>query len=306
MAATCSRNWRIAYLVPWLFVLALVADVGRAYGSLPHIIASHFNAAGAPNGFATKDSVVMTILVVAFMITSIFTFLLSRFPQISGLGWFLMIAEYWGLGILVGVTHGTLQVALGEAKTLQFPFAAWSLIMGAALVVGEAGRISAMRKRADYDNGQLVAEEVHSSPATGGFFAALSVVSVALPTALGASGPARWIPAVVGLVALGCAIWAWTGFRYRVTTTGLEIRMLGMPIRFVPAADIASVTARECNALKDFGGWGIRGIGKMRAYIWGGNQCVHVRTHEGDDIYLGFRDAQRLAQELERVQPVVR
>lgn len=304
MAATHSKIWRIAYWVPWVFFAVLVTDIARAYGSLPRVIASHFNAAGAPNGFATKDSVMVTILVVALLITSLFTFLLSRFSQISGLGWLLMVAEYWGLGVLVMITHGTLEVGLGETHVLSAPLAVWSLIMGTALVIGEAGRISTLRQRADYEHGQLIAEEVHNSPKAGALLAAISVVAVALPTAVGATGPARFVPAAVGLVMLGSAIWALTGFRYRVTTAGFEIRMLGMPIRFVPAMDIASVTARDCDALKDFGGWGIRGVGKMRAYIWGGNQCVHVRTNDGEDLYLGISDAQRLAHELEQMQPV--
>jgi hypothetical protein len=300
----CSRNWRIAMMVPWLAFVAMALEIWRAYDRLPAVIASHFNAAGVPNGFAPKDQVFLTILGLTFALLCLFTFILSRFPQISGLGWLVMVAEFWGVGLLLGITHGTLRVNLGEASVLSFPVGAWSLIMGAALVIGEAGRIRAMRNRSNASSGELIAEEVHNSVRLSTMFAGISVVMICSTNLLHMAGPARGILVTVGLILLGCAVWAYTGFIYRITTAGLEIRMLGFPIRFVPAMDITAMQAKDCNPLTDFGGWGIRGIGKMRAYIWGGNRCVYLQTHAGDEIYLGIRDADRMVRELESMAPV--
>ena len=300
----CSRNWKIAMAVPWLAFVAMLVDIGRAYDQLPAVIASHFNAAGIANGFAPKQPVFTTIIVIALGLLCIFTFLLTRFPQISGLGWLVMVGEYWGIGLLVGLTHATLRVGLREAATLDFPIGIWSLIMGGALVIGEIGRIRTVRRHADAHGGQFIAEEVHGSQKMGGSFLLFAVVTCSAAVVVGARGVAVVVLATVGILMLGCAIWAWTGFQYRITTAGLEIRMLGMPIRFIPAMDIQSIQAQDCNPLTDIGGWGIRGIGKMRAYIWGGNRCVHVRTHAGDEIYLGVADPDRMVRELESMTPV--
>jgi hypothetical protein len=301
-----NKGWKVALMVPWLALVAMIYDIWSKYDRLPAVIASHFNASGVANGFAPKQQFFTVIVPIAFGLVALLTFLTSRFESNSGLAWLLLVAEYWAAGIFMMMTHGILGVDLGEAKTLDFPFGFWSLICGIAVVVGEVMRISGVRQRADADHGRLIAEEVHGSQKLSGIFAAFSLVLIALPTALGAVGPARGIPAVVGVVILGCAIWAWTGFKYRITTAGLEIRMLGMPIRFIPAMDIQFIEAKSCNPLTDFGGWGIRGLGKMRAYIWGGNRCVHIRTHAGDEIYLGVGNPERMVRELEHMTSVTR
>ena len=301
----CSRNWRIAMMVPWLGLAAMMFDIWRAYDRLPAVIASHFNFAGYPNGWAPKQQLFSIILPIAFGLLCLLTFLLSRFPQITGLGWLVMVMEYWTIGLLVGLTHATLRVGLGEVPTLQFPVGGWSLIMGLALMVGEFGRIRALRKRAHAHQGTLIAEETHGSPVMASLMAALAVAIIVSASLMHASGPARVAVFLVSLILLGCSIWAFTGFVYRITTAGLEVRMLGMPIRFIAASEIDSYRAEECSPLTDFGGWGIRGIGHMRAYIWGGNRCVHVHTLAGDEVYLGVADADRMVRELESMAPML-
>ena len=302
----CSWRWRVAMFVPWLGLVAMIFDIWRAYDRLPAVIASHFNFAGQPNGWAPKEQLFSALIPVAFGVLCLLTFLLSRFPQISGLGWLLMVMEYWTVGLLVGLTHATLRVGLGESKTLQFPAGGWSLIMGLALVIGEYGRIVALRKRAHAAHGTLIAEENHGSAVMASVMAALSVAIIVSASVMHVSGAARVPVFIVSVVLLGCAIWAFTGFVYRITTAGVEVRMLGMPIRFIAAGEIDSYRAEECNPLTDFGGWGIRGIGHMRAYIWGGKRCVHVHTLAGDEIYLGVADPDRMVRELESMSPMLR
>jgi hypothetical protein len=215
-----------------------------------------------------------------------------------------MVAEFWGVGLLLGITHGTLRVGLGEGATLAFPVGMWTLIMGLALVIGEAGHIRGMRARSSATSGALIAQEVHGSSRLATTFGGISAAMLSSLILLKPAGPVSGILLTVGFLLLACALWAFTGFVYRITTAGLEIRMLGFPIRFVPALDIASVHAKACNPLTDFGGWGIRGIGRMRAYMWGGDRCVYLQTHAGDQIYLGIRDADRMVRELESMAPV--
>jgi hypothetical protein len=282
----------------------MLAEIAHFYPQLPAVIASHFSAAGVANGWAPKAQFFTEITPIVVGFLAIFTFLTSRFPQISGLGWLVMVIEYWGSGLFVMLTHATLMYNLGRARTLNVSITTWSLIMFGALVVGEVGRIRAIRKQANAEQGSVVAEYRHGSQGVGAVFGAIGLASILLPVALHATGPGLAVPVMVGVVILACAVWAYSGFGYRLTTAGLEIRMFGVPIRFIPRDDIAFVQAQSCNPLTDFGGWGIRGIGQMRAYIWGGSRCVQIRTHSGDKIYLGIADADRLAREIESLLPV--
>ncbi|HEY3929379.1 MAG TPA: DUF1648 domain-containing protein [Candidatus Koribacter sp.] len=299
-----SRNWKIAMAVPWLGFAAMLLDISRSYGQLPARIAAHFNAAGVANGWMPKHQLFTEVCLISFGLLCLFTFLLSRVTHVGGIGWLVMVAEYFAMGTLLMVTHGMMQIGLGETQTLDFPIGKWASFMAGVLVAGEIFHVFALRRDVDVDHGQFVALERHGSNRAAAGLAGVAVAMLGLPLALDVSGPGRMIPAVVGFVTLICAIWAYTGFVYRLSTNGLEIRMLGVPIRFVSAAQIASVNARACDALKDFGGWGIRGIGNMRAYVWGGDRCVHIHTHAGEDIYLGSSDAQQLARELESLVPV--
>jgi len=301
-----SKSWKVAMIGPWLALVAMIYEIWSVYDRLPAVIASHFNAAGVPNGWAPKGQFFTVIVPIAFGLLCLFTFLVSRFDSKSGLAWLCLVFEYWGIGIFLMLTHSTLQVALKEAKTLDFPMGIWSMLCGIALVVGEVVRIQAVKKRADAHGGQFIADEVHNSAAMGGFFGLLALGMIGGGVLIPSVGPARGILATVGVIILACAGWAWSGFVYRITTAGVEIRSLGMPFRFIPAMDIQSFEARACNPLTDFGGWGIRGIGKMRAYIWGGNRCVHIRTHSGDEIYLGLAEADRMVRELEQMMPVAK
>lgn len=293
-------------MVPWLGLVAMVFEIWSRYDQLPARIASHFNAAGLPNGWAPKNEFFTVIVPMSVVFLALFTFLASRFESNSGLGWVTLIAEYWGTGLFAGLTHATLRFAMGETTTLNFPFAFWNVVCLVALVVGEVVRISGLRQRADATNGRLIAQESHSSPKLGSAFLIISLCACAAAVGTGARGTVLAVLAPIALILVGCAAWVFTGFVYRITTAGLEIRTFGLPIRFIPAADIEWVRAQSCNPLTDFGGWGIRGIGKMRAYIWGGRRCVHIHTHGGDDIYLGTAHPDRMVRELEMVESVPR
>jgi hypothetical protein len=291
-------------VLPWLAVAAMLADIWMAYDRLPPVIASHFGINGAPNGWAPKTQVFTTIVPIALGLVLLFTFLLSRFTKLGGLGGLLLMAEYWATGLLFGLTHATLRVGLGETARLEFPAGGWSVLMGAVLVVGEASRVMAMRKQANAEHGTPVGEYVHNSTPMAAFFALLAVGAFIGAALMPLPGVGKGTFVVFGCVIGGCAVWAWTGFTYRLTTAGLEIRSLAVPLRFVAASEIEMVRAEDCNPLTDFGGCDIRGIGHMRAYIWGVKRCVHVRTVAGDEIYLGIADPEPMAQALQSLAPV--
>ena len=46
-------------------------------------------------------------------------------------------------------------------------------------------------------------------------------------------------------------------------------------------------------------GYGIRGVGSTRAYVWG-NKVVHITTTNGE-VFLGHSDPERIIRDLDRV-----
>ncbi len=98
---------------------------------------------------------------------------------------------------------------------------------------------------------------------------------------------------IVGLFAWGMA---WSGFQYRFRRDGVEIRLLGFSLRTIPRDQIVSYSIEPWSLMR---GYGIRGIGRTRAYVWG-NRVVHIRT-QGGDIYLGHEDPERIVRDLDLV-----
>jgi hypothetical protein len=50
-------------------------------------------------------------------------------------------------------------------------------------------------------------------------------------------------------------------------------------------------------------GYGIRGIGSTRAYVWG-NKGVHIKTTNGE-VFLGHSDPERIVRDLDLMTGLV-
>ncbi len=105
---------------------------------------------------------------------------------------------------------------------------------------------------------------------------------------------------LAGLVALGVGAMAWSGFQYRFLRHGVEIRMLGFRLRSIPKQSIVSYSIEPWAFIR---GYGIRGIGSTRAYVWC-NKVVHIRTSNGE-IFLGHSDPERIVRDLDMVTGVL-
>jgi len=146
---------------------------------------------------------------------------------------------------------------------------------------------------------EVIAQETHS----GRIWAVvilLVVVGPMISVALYPTSPARLALIVAAIVCIAVLAMAWSGFQYRFKPHGLEIRMLGFRLRSIPRSAILSY-AIEPWAF--FRGYGIRGIGSTRAYVWC-NKVVHIRISNGD-VYLGHDDPQRLIRDLDQMMGVV-
>lgn len=98
------------------------------------------------------------------------------------------------------------------------------------------------------------------------------------------------------VVLVAAAAMAWAGFRYSFSTAGIEIRTLGFRVRSISAADIRSYAVDRWNVI---GGYGIRGLGNRRAYVWG-NSGVRIKTTQGE-VFLGHSQPEKIIRDLDAI-----
>ncbi len=147
----------------------------------------------------------------------------------------------------------------------------------------------------DAFQGDVLAEETHSGRAWS-LIILLAMIGPMIGVALVPSTAGRWAVALVGVIAIGTFAMSWSGFKYRFLRHGVEIRMLGFRLRSIPKQSIVSYSIEPWAFVR---GYGIRGIGSTRAYVWG-NQVVHIKTSNGE-IFLGHNDPQRIVRDLDMV-----
>jgi hypothetical protein len=147
----------------------------------------------------------------------------------------------------------------------------------------------------EIDSSDLLVEETHSARAW--ILLILPALIVPLIAASMIPVPAvRLALALVGLVGFATIAAACSGFQYRFLKQGVEIRVLGFRLRSIAREQIQSYKAESWSALR---GYGIRGVGNTRAYVWG-NKVVHIQTSNGD-IFLGHSDPARIVRDLDKV-----
>jgi hypothetical protein len=141
----------------------------------------------------------------------------------------------------------------------------------------------------------VLAEETHSGR-TWSLIILLALTGPMIGVALVPSTAGRWTLALVGVIAIGTFAMSWSGFQYRFLRHGVEIRMLGFRLRSIPKQSIVSYSIEPWAFIR---GYGIRGIGSSRAYVWC-NKVVHIKTSNGE-IFLGHNDPQRIVRDLDMV-----
>jgi hypothetical protein len=84
----------------------------------------------------------------------------------------------------------------------------------------------------------------------------------------------------------------------RMTTTvrpdAVQIRFGWVYSKTLPIADIARAEARVYRPVADYGGWGIRGMGRRRALNARGNRGVLLTLREGSTLLIGSQQPREL------------
>ncbi|MFY9645226.1 MAG: hypothetical protein WAK29_08605 [Terriglobales bacterium] len=153
----------------------------------------------------------------------------------------------------------------------------------------------------DTDQGEVLAEETHSGGVwIFGIMIALIGPAISLSLARTRTTAVVWAAVLAGVVALGVGAVAWSGFQYRFLKHGVEVRMLGFRLRSIPRQSIVSYSIETWSLIR---GYGIRGVGRTRAFVWC-NRVVHIRSTNGD-TYLGHNDPQRIVRDLDQMTGVL-
>jgi hypothetical protein len=141
----------------------------------------------------------------------------------------------------------------------------------------------------------VLAEETHAGRSWS-LIILLALIGPMIGVALVPSTVGRWAVALLGVIAIGTFAMSWSGFQYRFLRQGVEIRMLGFRLRSIPRQSIVSYSIEPWAFIR---GYGIRGIGSSRAYVWC-NKVVHIKTSNGE-IFLGHNDPERIVCDLNLV-----
>jgi Protein of unknown function (DUF1648) len=296
------RIYQFAILLLWLALPLVALQYRQVWDQLPVHVATHFNAAGQANGWMSRDEALrFGVGFMAFLLV-IFTAILlyAGHKRVDTFSWSLLVFFALVLGCMFEVNHSIVSFNL-RGEPLQLGMMLFAVPLAAILLI--AIYIAARREPALPSStnaaSDLIAEETHSGkswvwlilPAIGGpiiagWFAPLP--------------PLRFAMALVGLIGLVTVAAAWSGFQYRFLRHGIEIRMLGFRLRSIPRLQIQSYAAESWSAIR---GYGIRGVGSTRAYVWG-NKVVHIKTSNGD-IFLGHSDPERIVRDLDMVTGVL-
>jgi hypothetical protein len=141
----------------------------------------------------------------------------------------------------------------------------------------------------------VIAQEEHGSRAWSLLFLALLLVQLSAVILIPVPS-VRLGSTLLALLFAVIAVHVWTGFDYLFTTAGVEIRTLGFRLRSIPRTDIKQYAVESWNP---FRGYGIRGVGNRRAFVWC-NSGVRIQTTEGE-VFLGHNDPERIVRDLNSI-----
>jgi len=287
------RLFQFAIVVLWLALALVGFEYWLVWDDLPLTMATHFNAAGQANGWMSRAVALAFGLGVMAVLLVVFTpilWLVSR-RTVDKFAWVFLGFCFVVAGFVAFGNHQVIAYNLHRAPVQMEPVL---IVVPAAIVVLTVAYVG-MKRGHPLPDGDVLAVETHAGRA----WAVLLVPAVLGPLLAASLIPmlaVRISMALVALVLLGALAMAWSGFRYRFLRHGVEVRTLGYRLRSIPRQQVLSYAPEAWSML---GGYGIRGIGDTRAFVWG-NKVVHIRTTQGS-VYLGHSDPQRVLRNLDLV-----
>lgn len=286
---------RIAIALAWLALALTWLQYRAVWDRLPAHVATHFDAAGHANRWMTRENALNFPLILAAVLLTVFTVILFRLRAQGREFWALLGLLYLVMGVLAVVNNSIIEYNL-EGSPIQIAPVLIAVFIGVIVVL--VVFLSAHRGQA-LPAESVIAEEVH----TGHTWTALFLIPLFIEATIFVTVPSASLRLAMGVAALLFLLFAaasWDGFHYTFTRAGVEIRTLGFRLRSIPAAHIRSYAVQSWNPI---GGYGIRGVGNRRAYVWG-NKGVLIKTADGE-IFLGHADPDRIVRDLDAIRQLV-
>jgi hypothetical protein len=257
-------------------------------------MATHFNVNAQPNGWMPRATALYFALGVTALVVAVFTvisYVAHKTHAPDLLSWSLLGFFYLIIGFVYAGNSGVVQYNLdGQRMGLDL----WTVCVPVATIALLAIFVGTKRG-ASLPFAAVIAEESHGSRAWSLLFIALLLAQLVAAVVIPAP-PIRIASAILALLFAVIAVQVWTGFQYLFSSAGVEVRTLGFRLRSIPREDIRQYAVESWNPLR---GYGIRGIGNRRAYVWC-NQGVRIETTNGE-VFLGHSEPDRIVRDLDSI-----
>lgn len=115
----------------------------------------------------------------------------------------------------------------------------------------------------------------------------------------------RWI-VIAGVLAVSTILVAFLAVArldVEVYTDRVRVRWFPLADRTIVLSHVVGVEAVEYRPIWEYGGWGIRGSKRRRAYSMSGNRGVLLSLYDGSTVLIGTDDADRLAGAIRAESP---
>jgi len=279
----------------WLVLPWMAFRYWQTWDRLPAHMTTHFNAAGAPNGWMSPEQSLEFSLIFLGFLLAVFTVVLyvaHRKKPVEAFSWALLAFLYLIIVVAAYVCNAILNYNLDGASTMPTPALVIVPIAAVALIIFY---VTSKRGAALPVHG-VFAEEVHSG-LIWAFVLALPLIADVYGISVMTVTAVKITMGVIAVMLLASAVFAATGFRYLFSPSGVEVRTLGFRLQSIPANQIQHYAAASWSIAD---GYGIRGLGNTRAYVWS-NQGVRIKTANGE-VFLGHNDPARLVHDLDAIK----
>jgi hypothetical protein len=287
------KLFTILIALMWLALPLTALRYAQVWDQLPARMATHFAANGGANGWMPRETSLyfgLGLTTVALIIFTIITVILLKQKAAPDTASFALLGVFYFMtGFTFYVNNSIIEHNLTGNPVTVAPF---MFGVPGAIVLFTVIYIRAQRGEA-LPTSQVLAEETHGAKGFSILFLVLGAIEFAIALSIPILA-VRVAMSFLGVLFLLIAAHAWDGFHYRFTPAGIEISTLGLRLRSIPQSQIAEYRPEKWMALR---GYGIRGVGSTRAYVWG-NNVVHITTLEGE-VFLGTNDPARTVRDLD-------
>lgn len=289
------KLWPWLVALPWIALPGIALRYWLVWDQLPVRMATHFDASGRANGWMSREaSLGFALGLTAFMLVifTIVTYVVHRKYATDASSWAMLGFFYLIVGVIYYVNSSVVEHSLTGSPVGVGPV----LIVVPLAIIALTAVFLGSRRGAALGAGPVLAEEIHASR----WWTAVFVVPMAVELWTVAQVPLPSVRLGAALLFLLFAVFAgltWSGFLYRFSPAGVEISTLGFRLRSIPVGQIRSYEVGRWNLMR---GYGIRGVGGCRAYVWG-NRGVRIHTTEGE-VFLGHSEPERILRDLDAIK----